>query len=164
MNTDDLMNPTEQTRKNLDVLDAALATIDEHIARVPRETSAASWFTMTRLGAVPGSVVATNGKTWGFCKIRIDYRAGGYQVAIVPMWLAGFLSMSRLIKGVTGPASTAAVMFGRFWSRGQAEGWIKIESFESAAEQRSREMMQDQPVKYFQFNRPRASRMKARTA
>ncbi len=103
--------------------------------------SAASWMTLTKLGRVPGSIVAANGRTWGFCRIRIEYRVGGHCVAVVPLWLSGLLHSSRLIRAKGGGmASTAGVMYNRFWALGKREGWIRIEEYEAAGEQREREL------------------------
>ena len=89
--------------------------------------ASSSWFTATCLGAVPGTITAANGKRWGFCRIRVDYREGGFEIATVPLWLAGMLRMGRKVAGKDGLISTASWAWHRFWKRGRSEGWIQID-------------------------------------
>ncbi len=83
------------------------------------------WLRCRYLAGFTGHVVV-DGRPWGYCRVRIDYRRGGFTIATVPLWLAGFLSMESRGK-----------QWHRHWQRGQDEEWIKVEERKSAAEIRA---------------------------
>lgn len=102
-----------------------------------------SWMTVRHLGTELGTIESASGKLWGYARVAIEYRAGGYCEALVPMWLAGQLMMSRLVKGKSGLVTMSSRAYNTSWKRGLGEGWVKIVSRTTAAEDRAYELYQE---------------------
>lgn len=94
-----------------------------------------SWLHLTYLTPCAGvAILPGSPRSWGFCRIRLDYHRGGHVIATVPQWLAGQLSMGAH------PSRSAGKTYHRQWNRGLAAGWIVEHERESAAEKRAREL------------------------